>query len=95
MKKSIEQRIEALEAVLGADEWEDIELRMIAQDSSKAGCDKPERLIFVVKSGSPTKQGRAYYRQEDETEEVFLARIEREEIENPREFAKMAPTNKG
>lgn len=76
---NLESRIEALEKAIGTEEWEDVEISMYVKDCSLAGADKPERLSMVIKSGTPTKPGRTYHRQEAETETVFRERIVIEE----------------
>ena len=76
---NLEQRIEALEKAIGAEEWPDVEISMYVKDCSLAGIGKPERLSMVTKSGTPTRPGRTYRRQEAETETVFRERIRIEE----------------
>lgn len=73
------KRIEALEKVMTPPGWEDVELHIIETDASETGEDKTGKLSIVIKSGTPGRSGRSYYRGENETEGSFLKRIAEEE----------------
>ncbi len=73
-------RIEALERAMAPVESEPVEIHIYQKDCFKAGHDTPDSLSMVIKSGTPTRPGRTYHRQEAETETAFLERIEAEEV---------------
>lgn len=75
------KRIEALEKVMTPPGWEDVELHIIEMDASETGEDKPGKLSIVIKSGTPGRSGRSYYRGENEAEAAFLSRVEEEEAQ--------------
>jgi len=72
----LKNRIELLERALSDEEWPEMEIHMFLEDCSDAGNGEQE-LFAVIKSGSPNRHGKTYYREETETEAALLERANR------------------